>query len=117
MKSGPLNFSGVVLLLLLQVTLQAAGNLIVAAGMRRRPVVVPRVILGTTCLAFSFGIFAWLLQWVDLSVMAPAGASSYLLVTILSRLILREQIPWLRWTGTFLLAAGVLLVLLTSQAP
>ena len=44
-----------------------------------------------------------------------ASAGSYLLVTLLSRLVLREQISPLRWTGTMLLATGVLLVILTTK--
>jgi drug/metabolite transporter (DMT)-like permease len=108
-------FWTIALLILLQVSATATGDLIVAAGMRRKPVSVPWVIAGTVLLTGGFGIFALLLKYLPLSVMAPAGAGSYLLVTLLSRLVLREHVSPLRWTGTVLLALGVMLVILTSK--
>jgi drug/metabolite transporter (DMT)-like permease len=108
-------FPLILLLILVQVSATASGDLMVAHGMRQRPPRLPWVIVGTAVLATGFGIFAMLLHWVPLSVMAPAGAGSYLLVTLLSRLILKEQISTLRWTGTLLLATGVLLVILTNK--
>ena len=110
-----MSFITKVLLILLQVSSTASGDLMVAHGMRRRPVAVGWVILGTALLAGGFCIFAALLGWIPLSVMAPAGAGSYLLVTLLSRIVLREHISPLRWTGTVLLATGVLLVVLTNK--
>src|SRR5437763_3751601 len=101
-------------LILVQVSSTATGDLVVAYGMRQKPVRIPFIILGTVLLATGFGIFAALLHFLPLSVMAPAGAGSYLLVTLLSRIFLREHVSPLRWTGTAILATGVLLVLLTS---
>jgi drug/metabolite transporter (DMT)-like permease len=108
-------FPVLLLLILLQVSATASGDLMVAHGMRQRPMRLPWVIFGTAVLASGFGIFAMLLRWVPLSVMAPAGAGSYLLVTLLSRVILKEHVSPLRWTGTMLLATGVLLVILTNK--
>ncbi len=103
------------LLMFVQVSATAAGDLMVAHGMRQKPVALPWVVLGTTLLAAGFGIFAALLRYVPLSVVAPAGAGSFLLVTFLSRVVLREHVSTLRWTGTALLATGVLLVLMTQK--
>lgn len=97
------------------VSTSACGNMLVAAAMRRRRISLQGVVLGSLLLAAGFGTYATLLHFLPLSIVAPAGASSYLLVTLLSRSVLRERIPALRWKGIALLTSGVLLILL-SQA-
>jgi drug/metabolite transporter (DMT)-like permease len=109
------SFPTIFLCILVQVSATASGDLLVAHGMRQRPIALRWVITGTVLLAGGFGIFAFLLQKLPLSVMAPAGAGSYLLVTLLSRLVLREQVSPLRWMGSLILATGVMLVLLTNK--
>lgn len=103
------------LLIAFQVSCSAIGNTVVAQAMRQKPLPKARVALGTAILACGFGTFAMLLRLVPLSVLAPAGAGSYLLVTLLSRFVLKERVPPLRWAGTFLVATGIMLVLLTNR--
>jgi uncharacterized membrane protein len=103
------------LLIAFQISCSAIGNTIVAQAMRHQPVAKGKVALGTALLACSFGTFALLLRLVPLSVLAPAGAGSYLLVTLLSRFVLKEKVPPLRWAGTALVATGILLVMLSNQ--
>src|SRR5262249_52608750 len=107
-------FTTILLLLLVQISCTSAGDVLVAIGMKRKPIDVLKVVVGTALLTCGFGLFAFMLKRVDLSVMAPAGAGTYLLVTLLSRLVLKEQVNIVRWSGTVLLATGILLVLMTS---
>ena len=67
----------------------------------------------------SFGIcllIVWLLSkmfllsWADLSFVLPVTAFGYVLTTVFSRLFLGEHISAARWAGTFLIAAGSILV-------
>ena len=108
-------FIKILLLLLVQISCTSSGDVLVAIGMKRKPIDLAKVVIGTALLSAGFGLFAYLLQKVDLSVMAPAGAGTYLLVTLLSRIVLKEQINAVRWSGTALLATGILLVLMTSK--
>lgn len=109
-----MDYSVLCLCILLQVCSSATGNLLVAQGMRRKPAVIPLVAVGTALLMVGFGTYAMLLHYLPLSVMAPAGGASYLLVTIFSRIFLREPVPSLRWTGTGVLAMGVLMVVISK---
>ena len=70
----------------------------------------PHVIAGVLLMAVSFFAFMSLLSVADLSFAVPATAASYVLETVLARLVLRERINRLRWTGALLVACGVALV-------
>lgn len=77
-----------------------------ALSLFRRPLLVMSVV----CMAASFFAFTVLLSISDLSFAVPATAASYVMETILARLILREQVDWRRWTGALLVAGGVALL-------
>ena len=62
------------------------------------------------CMAMSFFAFMLLLSVADLSFAVPATAASYVLETILAKLILKERIDYRRWAGAVLVAAGVSLL-------
>lgn len=72
-------------------------------GMARRPFLLWAIF----CMAVSFFSFMFLLSIADLSFAVPATAGSYVVETILARLILHEQIDTLRWAGAVLVAGGV----------
>jgi len=63
--------------------------------------------LAIFCMAVSFFAFLKLLSFADLSFAVPASAGSYVLETILAKVILREQINVRRWAGAGLVAFGV----------
>jgi drug/metabolite transporter (DMT)-like permease len=62
------------------------------------------------CMAISFFSFMLLLSVADLSFAVPATAASYVLETVLAKLILKERIDYRRWAGAVLVAAGVALL-------
>jgi drug/metabolite transporter (DMT)-like permease len=72
-------------------------------NMARRPYLLWAIF----CMAVSFFSFMFLLSIADLSFAVPATAGSYVVETILARVILREHINGLRWAGALLVAGGV----------
>jgi drug/metabolite transporter (DMT)-like permease len=86
-----------------------------AFRMLRFVVTTPRVLLGVALLATHFGMFLALLSRLDVSVVAPAHALNYLLLTLMARFVLREQVTPLRWIGVSLITIGVALVLLSKH--
>jgi len=70
------------------------------------------VVGGTVAGAVSFFALLMLLSIANLSFAIPATAASYLLETVLAKVILKEQITWARWTGASLVAGGVALLAL-----
>src|SRR5689334_5763931 len=70
----------------------------------------PYLLWAVFCMAVSFFAFMLLLSVADLSFAVPATAASYVVETILARVILKEQIGFRRWAGALLVAGGVALL-------
>jgi drug/metabolite transporter (DMT)-like permease len=70
------------------------------------------LILAVACMAVSFFAFLQLLAIADLSFAVPASAATYVLETVLAKLLLREDVNWQRWAGAGLVASGVFLLAL-----
>jgi drug/metabolite transporter (DMT)-like permease len=66
---------------------------------------------GIPLLAASFYLLLLLLSWEPISLVIPASAlNPYVVGTLAAKYILGEQISPARWTGVFLVCAGVALV-------
>jgi drug/metabolite transporter (DMT)-like permease len=50
------------------------------------------------------------LSWEELSYVLPLTAADYVLVTILAYSVLHENVPPMRWLGSFLVAIGIAFV-------
>jgi len=61
-------------------------------------------------MAGSFFAFMQLLRVADLSFAVPATAASFVVETLLARIVLKENVDARRWAGAFLAAAGVALL-------
>lgn len=70
----------------------------------------PLVLLGLAL--YALGALAWIavLSRVDLSYAYPFVALNMVLVTVVSRLLLHETVPALRWAGLLAVCVGVVLV-------
>jgi drug/metabolite transporter (DMT)-like permease len=82
-------------------------------GARRllRMIVARRyLLLSIVCLAFSFFAFMALVQTAPLSFAVPASASSFILETVLAKVLLNEQIGGRRAAGCLLVLCGVVLL-------
>jgi len=70
----------------------------------------PWVALGIALLILWLLTRMTLLSWADLSYVLPVTALGYVLVAIMSRVFLNEQISPQRWVGTLLIVGGTALV-------
>lgn len=68
------------------------------------------LILSIAFLAFSFFAFMALVQAEPLSFAVPASAASFIVETVLARVVLKERIGSRRLAGTLLVLCGVMLV-------
>lgn len=86
-------------------------DLLQSHGMRRggRAWKLP---LSVVFMAISFFCFTQLVKVADLSFAVPATAASFVIETVLARLMLKETVTAARWTGALLVAAGVALLAL-----
>ncbi|MGA2723376.1 MAG: hypothetical protein ABSG79_13305 [Bryobacteraceae bacterium] len=70
----------------------------------------PWVALGVVLLIVWLMMRMALLSWADLSYVVPVTAVGYVLVAVVGKVLLNEQITMKRWTGIGLIVAGVALV-------
>jgi drug/metabolite transporter (DMT)-like permease len=68
------------------------------------------LLLSIVCLAFSFFAFMALVQSAPLSFAVPASASSFILETVLAKILLKEHIGMRRAAGSLLVLIGVALL-------
>ena len=78
----------------------------VMAGVLKRRYLV----LSIFFMAVSFFAFLSLLKMAELSFAVPATAASYVVETVLAKVILKERLNWKRWAGAGLVASGVAMV-------
>jgi drug/metabolite transporter (DMT)-like permease len=69
-----------------------------------------RLIAAVFFMALSFFAFMKLVTVADLSFAVPATAASFVIETILARVILKERVDMRRWAGAALVAGGVALL-------
>ncbi len=120
-----------VVLMILAVTAGTVGDILLAKGMKElgdlstmnlrgiidvafRAMTEWKIVLGTAMLALFFFIWLAVLSWEDLSVALPMQALNYVLVAVLAKYILHEEVSPLRWAGIALVCLGVMLVTKSS---
>ena len=113
-------------LLAVIVVANALGNVLLGRGMRQvgdiasySPVDLirsglhamanPWVVSGVVLLSVFFLAHAIVLNWADLSYVLLVTSIGYVLVALLSRFALGEEVSGLRWAGTAAITAGVAL--------
>jgi len=67
----------------------------------------PWVVVGILCLIAFFASYLVALSWADLSYVLPATALGYVLVAVLSKYLLHENVSAFRWAGILLISCGV----------
>jgi drug/metabolite transporter (DMT)-like permease len=96
------------------------GDTLLDRGMSRMPAIslnhpvalisavfTPWVIAGIALLICFFASYITALSWADLTYVLPATAFGNVLVALLSRFWLHEQISLYRWAGIVLITVGV----------
>lgn len=108
-------------LVLAGVTLFAAGgDSLLAHGMKQAgnislarwssvilAILNPSVALGILLLLGFFICYTTALSWADLTYVLPATSLGYVLLALIARFFLHEQISPARWLGILLISAGV----------
>lgn len=67
----------------------------------------PWILAGIGLLLCFFAAQLTALSWADLTYVLPATSFSYVLMTLLARFALHEEVSWSRWAGVVLIAVGV----------
>jgi drug/metabolite transporter (DMT)-like permease len=68
------------------------------------------LLLGIFCMAISFFAFMALVQTAPLSFAVPASAATFVLETMLAKLVLKEEVGPRRAAGALLVLGGVVLL-------
>lgn len=122
-----------VVIMLLAVTAGTVGDILLAKGMKQlgdlsamnlrgildvalRAMTDWKIVVGTAMLALFFFLWLAVLSWEDLSVALPMQALNYVLVAILAKYLLHEQVSPLRWAGITLVCIGVIMITKSSTA-
>lgn len=118
-------------LMILAVSAGTVGDLLLAKGMKElgdlstmnlrgimevafRAMTEWKIVVGTAMLALFFFLWLAVLSWEDLSVALPMQALNYVLVAVLAKYLLHEQVSPLRWGGIALVCVGVMLITKSS---
>lgn len=67
----------------------------------------PWILAGIICLTGFFASYLTALSWADLSYVLPATALGYVVVALLSKYFLGENVTATRWAGILLIVGGV----------
>jgi drug/metabolite transporter (DMT)-like permease len=106
----------------------AAGNVLLALGMKQMPDFDEVSVMGYTASLFTnlwvlFGIallIVWMVaqlsmfSWADLTYVLPVTAAGYIVTAILGKFFLGETVSIMRWAGIVVISFGVVLV---SETP
>ena len=65
------------------------------------------IIGGIFFLLAFFAAYMTALSWADLTYVLPASSLGYVLLALIAKLVLHEQVSALRWVGIGLIAVGV----------
>ncbi len=122
-----------IIIMLLAVTAGTVGDILLAKGMKQlgdlstmnlrgiievafRAMTEWKIVVGTAMLALFFFLWLAVLSWEDLSVALPMQALNYVLVAVLAKYLLHEDVSPLRWAGIALVCVGVMLITKSSTA-
>jgi drug/metabolite transporter (DMT)-like permease len=67
----------------------------------------PWIVLGILLLIGFFASYLSALSWADLTYVLPATSISYILMVLLARFFLHENVSIWRWLGVLLIVTGV----------
>jgi len=70
----------------------------------------PWIVGGILFLLGFFAAYMIALSWADLTYVLPATSLGYVLLALIAKFILHEQVTFLRWIGILLIAVGVTFV-------
>ena len=99
------------LLTFVVVVSNVAGNLLLSLGLKSDSGMLSPLVFGGVALLIVWTLARMtLMSWADLSYILPITAIGYVLSAMAGKVFLAEQISLMRWSGTLLIVAGVVLV-------
>lgn len=84
-------------------------------GLIGRIVTNRNVLWGTFLEALFFVTLMWLLSKYDASLIWPLTSLGFVVTALAAKIILHEQVSWVRWAGVFLIMCGAALVSYSEQ--
>lgn len=132
MRVGLLSAARAIILLVIAITLQAAGNVCLSLGMKQLGSVIvanpaewpamawtavgsPPILVGVALLTAFFILFGYLLARLDLSIAVPVISLEVLINVAAAHWILGEAVSLAHWGGTGLVTLGVAFVGLSAR--
>ncbi len=67
----------------------------------------PIIALGVVFLLIFFSCYMTALSWADLTYVLPATSVRYVVLTLIAKFVLHENVSLTRWLGILLISAGV----------
>ena len=108
-------------LIFIPIILAAIGQLILKIGMNKlgevnliKTFLNPTVILGLFFYGASLILWLMVLSKEKLSFVYPLVAFSYVVTVFMSKIILKEPVPNLRWVGLGVIIIGILIIAKTA---
>ncbi len=126
-RGNKLSLTSSVLLILLSISIAVGGQLLIKIGINRIGMVnsgsydflkqfflgvikSPMILTGLFLYVISAAIWLIVLSVVDLSFAYPFLGFTYVLVLVLSKFILKEDVNPLRWIGAVIITIGVIVI-------
>jgi len=126
-ERNKLSLGSSILLILFSISIAVAGQILLKIGVNRIGIVnfsdlealkqlffgvikSPLVISGLFLYVISAAIWLVVLSAVDLSFAYPFIGLTYVMVLILSRFILKEDVNLIRWAGALIITIGVIVI-------
>ena len=126
-ERNKLSLSSSILLILLSIFIAVGGQMLLKIGINRIGIVSfngfddfsrlflgiiksPLVISGLFLYVISAAVWLVVLSAVDLSFAYPFIGFTYVMVLILSKFILKEEVNLIRWIGALIITIGVIVI-------
>lgn len=118
-----MNIYLVIFLTLVAALISSFSQLLFKKGLTKRLDTIPQIIktvlnkyvfIGLCGYLISFLMYLEALKSSQLSIVFPIFASSFIFVTIISAVMLKERISWVRAIGILLIFSGIVIVALTA---
>lgn len=126
-ERNKLSLGSSILLILFSISIAVAGQILLKIGINRIEIVdfsglealkqlffgvikSPLVISGLFLYVISAAIWLIVLSAVDLSFAYPFIGFTYVMVLVLSKLILKEDVNPIRWAGALIITIGVIVI-------
>jgi multidrug transporter EmrE-like cation transporter len=126
-ESRGLSLTKSIILILISITIAVGGQILLKFGMNKIGSISlnsigalghlflsifksPLVIIGLFCYVISAAIWLVVLSAVDLSFAYPFIGLTYVLILVVSKFILKEDVNPIRWAGAAIITVGVIVM-------